>query len=87
MPYLSVTEAAEILQVTRRSVYRYLEDGRLTIDDLTADALPSKRGTFKRQRDPHCSTCGTRHNLTTRRGEPAYECKTCAAERMYRARH
>lgn len=80
---LSHKEAAELLHVTPRSIYRWIEAGKLTLDDLTPDRLARP----SRQRDPHCSTCGTRRNLVMRRGKPAYECKECAAERMYRARH
>lgn len=93
--YLTGNQAAELLGVARRTLYRWMEDGKLGADEWTTDQLLARRDELlnppRVRPAPHCATCGTRDpsRFTPQPSRPSgYSgyCRECNAERMRRVR-
>jgi predicted site-specific integrase-resolvase len=53
MKYLTGQEAARMLNISRRSLYRWMSEGRIACTDWTAEAIEAKRQQLqKRKRGP-----------------------------------
>jgi hypothetical protein len=91
--FLTGEQAASVLGISRRTLYRWMESGKLCANEWTTERLKQRRNElFTRLRPaPHCGKCGTReparfspHGLRPS-GYAGY-CRACNAERMRRAR-
>lgn len=91
---MTCAEVAALLGVSRRSVYRWAEDGRLAQSDWTLEAIEARRAELvPRPRGPkvqpiRCRLCGATDPalFSKSRCRPSgytADCKRCNAERVY----
>lgn len=94
--YLTGEEAAALLGVSRRRLYRWMERGVLAAEDWTAERLIAKRDVLLARKPtaprPPCPICGADkdalfgRNRSRPNGFNSY-CRACCAARMRHIRH
>ena len=90
--YLTGDQVAELLNISRRTLYRWMKRGKLAADEWTAERVAARRDDlFQRARpDPHCPCGATDPALfSPNRARPSGysgNCRRCNAARMWRAR-
>lgn len=93
--YLTGEQAAALLGVARRTLYRWMEAGKLSAEEWTVERLQARRDELlnpQRVRPaPHCPRCDTRtpSRFSPHANRPSgYDgyCRACNAERMRQAR-
>lgn len=91
--YLTGKEAAALLGVSHRTLYRWMEAGKLGSEEWTVERLDARRAELlaRPPSRPHCAGCGTRNTdlfspNPCRPSGYAAECRACAAARMRQMR-
>lgn len=93
--HLTGEQAAALLGVSRRTLYRWMHSGKLGADEWTTERLISKKDDLlhpvRPRPAPHCADCDTRNpsRFSTNPSRPSgYHgyCRACSAARMRQAR-
>jgi len=93
--YLTGEQVALLLGVTRRTIYRWMDSGKLGAEEWTTERIQARRDELLHPQRPRptpcCAGCNTHDpkRFTPRPKRPSgYDgyCKACNAARMRRAR-